>query len=266
MENFRLYGKEPFRVAVIHGGPGAPGEMAPVARVLAPNGGVIEPLQTAATVDGQVTELHKVLEAHVVLPVVLIGHSWGAWLSLLLAAEFPRCVARLILVSSAPFEDRYTATIMETRLARLSLGERAEVMTLTRTLNDPAAPDINGIFARFGTIMGRADAFDPLPSDNEETRFQYAIHAAVWPEAAALRRSGRLLDYVKKLKCPVVAIHGDYDPHPAAGVNEPLTRLIKDFRFILLKQCGHTPWRERAAQDAFYHLLEKERRLAGEGS
>jgi hypothetical protein len=34
MKNLRIYGKAPFNVAVIHGGPGAVGEMAPVAREL----------------------------------------------------------------------------------------------------------------------------------------------------------------------------------------------------------------------------------------
>jgi len=29
MENLRKYGKSPFSVAVVHGGPGAPGEMPP---------------------------------------------------------------------------------------------------------------------------------------------------------------------------------------------------------------------------------------------
>ncbi|MCL4543887.1 MAG: alpha/beta hydrolase, partial [Chloroflexi bacterium] len=34
MENLRTYGKPPFRIAVIHGGPGVPGGMAPVAKEL----------------------------------------------------------------------------------------------------------------------------------------------------------------------------------------------------------------------------------------
>ena len=41
-----------------------------------------------------------------------------------------------------------------------------------------------------------------------------------------------------------MAIHGDYDPHPASGVKEPLSRILRDFRFILLDHCGHTPWKE----------------------
>ncbi len=80
MDNLRFYGSPPFRVAVLHGGPGAPGEMAPVAQELAHERGVLEPLQTAETVDGQVEELRAVLETHANLPVTLIGWSWGAWL------------------------------------------------------------------------------------------------------------------------------------------------------------------------------------------
>ena len=61
MNNLRLYGNKPFNVAVIHGGPGAPGEMAPVARELSSVRGVLEPLQTATSLEGQVRELHTVL-------------------------------------------------------------------------------------------------------------------------------------------------------------------------------------------------------------
>jgi len=44
MQNFREYGKAPFKTAVIHGGPGGSGEMAPVARELSSTRGILEPL------------------------------------------------------------------------------------------------------------------------------------------------------------------------------------------------------------------------------
>jgi pimeloyl-ACP methyl ester carboxylesterase len=62
----------------------------------------------------------------------------------------------------------------------------------------------------------------------------------------------------EKIKCPVVAIHGDYDPHPAKGVREPLSGVIKDFCFISLKNCGHKPWIEQEAKEEFYRILKKE--------
>ena len=58
----------------------------------------------------------------------------------------------------------------------------------------------------------------------------------------------------------MVAVHGDHDPHPFAGVEVPLSRVLKDFRFILLEKCGHRPWIERGAQDRFYSVLRNELR------
>ena len=67
-----------------------------------------------------------------------------------------------------------------------------------------------------------------------------------------------LLKVLSSIRCPVVAINGDCDTRPAAGINEPLSRVVKDFRFILLEKCGHMPWYERYARDKFYEILRKE--------
>jgi pimeloyl-ACP methyl ester carboxylesterase len=80
----------------------------------------------------------------------------------------------------------------------------------------------------------------------------------VWKEANELRTSMKLIGYGKKIQCPVVAIHGDYDPHPFEGVKIPLSKTIKNFKFILLKNCGHYPWYEKLAKDKFYEILKKE--------
>jgi hypothetical protein len=60
MQNPTRYGKPPFRVAVIHGGPGAGGEMAPVASELSRSQGILEPLQTALSLPEQVEELKSI--------------------------------------------------------------------------------------------------------------------------------------------------------------------------------------------------------------
>jgi len=55
-----------------------------------------------------------------------------------------------------------------------------------------------------------------------------------------------------------VAIHGDYDSHPAEGVRDTLNDVLADFEFILLKRCGHMPWLEREARDEFFRLLSEQ--------
>jgi pimeloyl-ACP methyl ester carboxylesterase len=102
VENHRTYGSAPYTVAVVHGGPGAAGEMAPVARELAHDRGILEPLQTATSLEGQVEELRVTLASYTALPVVLIGFSWGAWLSYIVAARYPALVRKLLLVAAGP--------------------------------------------------------------------------------------------------------------------------------------------------------------------
>lgn len=262
MKYLRKYGDAPFTVAVIHGGPGAPGEMAPVARELSLSWGILEPLQTSASIEGQLQELQTVLNKHGDFPVILIGHSWGAWLSFVFAARHPAVVRKLILIGSGPFEEEYASRIMEIRLSRLNPDERLEIHALGEALNDPGVRDKNATLAQFGKLMSKADSFNLLPfhSEEEELEYQGDIFQSVWKEAEELRRSGRLLETGKQIQCPVVAIHGDYDPHPFEGVERPLSQVVKDFRFILLENCGHYPWKERNARDRFYEILKGELR------
>jgi pimeloyl-ACP methyl ester carboxylesterase len=258
MNNLRTYGTVPYRIAVIHGGPGAPGEMAPVARELAGRWGVLEPLQTSSTLEGQLRELEEVLEDHTALPVTLIGFSWGAILSFIFTARYPHAITKLILVGSAVFEDRYAVDIASTRFERLSADDQRMFLTIAGMLNDPGEIHKERMFAELGRLFSRCDAYDPLPLPDEVIAYQYDIFRNVWNDAEELRKNGQLLALGRQISCPVVAIHGDYDPHPADGVRIPLSRVLGDFRFILLGQCGHRPWIERAARDGFFETLTKE--------
>ena len=71
-----------------------------------------------------------------------------------------------------------------------------------------------------------------------------------------MRESGALLDAVSAIRCPVVAIHGDYDPRPAKGVVVPLQAVLPSATFKLLERCGHKPWQEIHAQEAFYCMVD----------
>ncbi|OPZ90259.1 MAG: Alpha/beta hydrolase family protein [candidate division TA06 bacterium ADurb.Bin417] len=171
-----------------------------------------------------------------------------------MAAKHPELVRKIILVGSGPFESRYAEGIMKTRLERLSDRERAQAR---RWLEELEAGNRDGL-ARFGRLISKADSCDPLPEGEAGVEGRPEVYNGVWPQADALRRRGELLRLAGEIRCPVLAIHGDWDPHPAEGVEKPLAGVIKDFRFLLLKRCGHTPWIEREAKEAFYGILRKE--------
>ena len=263
--NLRFHGAAPFRVAAIHGGPGAAGEMAPVARRLSRNHGVLEPLQTERSIEGQIEELREVLSKFSQTPAVLIGYSWGAWLGLLAAARYPELIGKLILVSCPPFAESYAAGLQARRLEHLDDAEKAEyeaaVAALGRGPVTPAVlPPVPFVsLEELGRLAAKADAYAPIDEMFEpgDILLSAEIYRAVWNEAAAMRRSGELLRQVQMVRCPLVAIHGDSDSSPAAGVAEPLSAL-PEFRLIVLPQCGHTPWLERYAKEEFYRTLLSE--------
>lgn len=256
MDNLRKYGNPPFAVAAVHGGPGAPGEMAQIAHELSSVTGVLEPLQTATSVNGQVEELRAILEDNGSLPLTLVGFSWGAWLSVILTASHPKYVNKLILVSSGPFEERYAANIMKTRLQRLPKMERSEAKALYKSLLTTTLQ--SNSLTRFKHLISKADSYDLLPDENQPLPVDLEIYRSVWNEAARLRSNGQLLELAGRVECPVIAMHGDYDPHSAEGLRDSLSHVIRDFRFVLLEKCGHYPWRERNARDMFYRILASE--------
>jgi len=145
-----------------------------------------------------------------------------------------------------------------TRFARLSADERREVRLMMEAMKDPDVGEKDVLLARFGTLFTKADACDPVTLESDGLDISWDIHQRVWKEAAQWRSSGRLLSRIEKIRCPVVAIHGDHDPHPAEGVRTPLSDVLKDFRLILLEHCGHRPWIERQAAEAFYDVLRRE--------
>ena len=257
MKNHRLYGKAPYTVAVIHGGPGAAGEMAPVAEELSKTSGVVEPLIYGTSISAQVSELNNTIKANALPPVTLVGYSWGAWIGIIFAARYPGLVGKLVLVSCGPLEEIYAGNIMSTRLRRLNAREQREARALLKTI-ESAGPGNNKALKRFGSLMSKADSYKPLKISGLPLNASRDVYRKVWKEGASLRRSGGLLKTAAKLRCPVTVIHGSYDPHPFEGLRKPLSRVNKDVKYFRITRCGHTPWLEKYAKTRFYGILERE--------
>jgi pimeloyl-ACP methyl ester carboxylesterase len=246
MQKAREHGSGPFRVAVLHGGPGAAGSAAGLARGLGEFVSVIEPMQRADSIAGQVEELRELLATTAIRPVVLIGWSWGAMLAWIYAATHPADVSKVILVNSAVFAEAAAERIMPERLRRLSPEEQEEAAGAS--------------LSRLAELLDKADAFELIDEPPDVAEVDERIHARVWSEAASLRRSGALLDLAARITCPVVIIHGENDPHPIDGVVEPLRSRLSDVRVYSLPRCGHVPWREKFAREELFRILRDEAR------
>jgi pimeloyl-ACP methyl ester carboxylesterase len=255
MDTVRKYGKKPYNIVLLHGGPGAAGEMKPVAERLSSDFGVLELLQTKKTIDGQVEEVLNQLITNADFPVTMIGYSWGAWLAILFTSLHKKYIKKLILISAGSLSPKYQPDITQIRLKRLNEQEREEANRIMEAMNSGKSD--NKQFARFGQLMNIADSYSYEPIENDKIEVDIEINRKVWFEARSLRECGELLNFTDHIKCPVVVFHGDHDPHPLEGVKKPLSERLERFRFIKLKQCGHTPWNEKYARENFFDLLRK---------
>lgn len=225
--------------------------MQPLAQELGRRGyAVLEPFQTRHSVDGQIKELSDQISRHCAATVTVIGWSWGAWLGCLFAAKNVDQVGKLVLVGSGPFDPRYTSAIRETKAARLTKDEWAELKTLRVDESDAAATE------RFFALSDKADTFARDASPQPKVTIDRSIHETVWPEAERLRENGGLLQAVAAIRCPVLAIQGDFDPRPSDGVRVPLQTALPTAQFVELARCGHKPWQERHAKAEFLRLLD----------
>jgi pimeloyl-ACP methyl ester carboxylesterase len=257
MENLRIYGAEPYDLALVHGGPGAPGSLASIARRLSISFGVLEPLIMSLSVDEQIEELHSIVLKNTTAPLFFIGHSWGAWLCYMYAARHPGLVRKVILIGAPPFEERFVPLINETRLSRLKEEEVREFRNAIQQLDNPD-PGIEVLHGDFASLLFKTDIFEALPNETIDSGFFPRVYNSIWQEASLIRRSGQLKEYGKCISCQVIGIHGDYDPHPFEGVRSPLSEIVPSFRFNLIEKCGHYPWKERYGKDILYKILYKE--------
>lgn len=256
--NPRLHGRPPYIVAVIHGGPGAAGDLNLLAHILSNKYGVIEPLQTKDTIQQQISELDALISAFAENPITLLGHSWGAWLSLLYTTYHSMNIKKLILVSSGPFTKNYAQQISKTRIHRLTTQEKIQLNTLENALTTDYSAIKEQFFIKLANLMKKTDSYELIHHQNTHIIFNYHIHKTIWSEAEQLRQQGELINNLHKIRCPVIAIHGDYDPHPYQSIKETLSSNITDFKFILLKNCGHYPWYEKHARHEFFEILDHE--------
>ncbi len=254
MGNFRTYGIKPYNILTLHGGPGAIGELKDVSEKLGTEFGVIEYLQKQPSIKELKVEIKEIIDNKMKPPVKIVGFSWGAWLTIFFTADYPELVKSIILISSGPFDAKYSHSIHQNRIKRMSPKEKDLFYKVQDKFKEGKNVRIK-LLNQFVELMHKVDAYNFIGNNGSSTNFQINLYKKIWAEAAMLRKENFLLKSLEKIECPIKIIHGDYDPHPYQGVIDPIEKLKKDYKVTLLKKCGHTPWREKYAKEEFYNTL-----------
>lgn len=256
MDSYRIYGSSEVRMVLIHGGPGARGSLRDLAKTLSQHFSVVEIDQFSLTIDKLIEDMHNIIHKLCKRKIILLGHSWGAWLIALYADRHPEMVEQLILVGSGPFESRYLKEFHQKRLSRLSRSQKLEYDKLLTQLNSDSNQNRNSTMSKFGSLMERVDSyqyFDQTAKYIGEADFE--SFNAIWSEASKLRESGELIDTVKRIDIPINIVQGDHDSHGINGILEPFrSHQIKSNNFTI-ERCGHYPWRERYGRERFLNII-----------
>ncbi len=241
----RAYGNEPYKVIVVHGGPGAIGSCAGICKGLSDKFGVLEILQSKNSIQELVDEMIDVIKSYGLKQVVLVGHSWGAWLSFIFASLHPEHVGKLILVGSGLFDVKYYPQLVEANTVKIMPEEQKRDMQFANLLSE------NMEYNPYSYCLLPNISDDVISFNEEQCK-------ALMGEIMPIRDSGELLNYSEKINCPVVAIHGKNDPHIVDGIKIPLENHLSNFKMHVLEKCGHEPWKEHYAKEKFFDVLKKE--------
>lgn len=254
----RTYGTSGPFVLVVHGGPGAPGYMAPVAQALADTFRIVEPMQRGSggeplTVARHVDDLHKLVEEHCegVRPA-LVGHSWGAMLALAYAAVHPGRVIAVALIGCGTFD-------RAARDRRKSIQEERTDDNLRRRLEQlpDEFPNINDRLRIRGKLIKQLDSYELISTDDEDEVVDARANQETWRDMIRLQEEGVYPAAFAAIQEPVIMLHGDYDSHPGRMIGASLEPHLPQLEYREWERCGHYPWLEKAAHDEFFAVLRE---------
>lgn len=254
----RTYGTSGPCVVVLHGGPGAPGYMAPVARVLADEFRVLEPLQRGSggeplTVPRHVEDLHMFLEERCgdVRPA-LVGHSWGAMLALAYAAAHPGRATAIALIGCGTFDLAARDRMRSNREERTDDNLRRRMEHLSEEF-----PNINDRLHVLGKLIQQLDSWELISTDEKDEAVDAQANQETWQDMMRLQEEEVYPAAFSAIHEPVIMLHGDYDPHPGRMVLTSLEPYLPQLEYREWERCGHYPWLEKAIHDEFNAALRE---------
>jgi pimeloyl-ACP methyl ester carboxylesterase len=252
----REYGSSARTVVLIHGGPGAPGYLAPLAASLADAFHVLEPFQRRSggaplTLARHVEDLQEVVSGLGGARPILVGHSWGAMLALAHAAKHPAASRALVLIGCGTFDRAARQRLNEVRDQRMSPSQRR------RLANWSGAVDPDGELRAVGDAMLAVDSCDPVVTELDAVWCDARGAQESWDDLVRLLEGGVYPRACAAITAPVLMLHGAVDPHPGPLIRAGLEPYLPQLEYREWPECGHYPWLERGVRDEFLVTLRE---------
>ena len=217
------------RALLLHGGPGIPDYLEPLAAELAP---LFECDRYGQEPHADVPAFVEEALGHLHSPSWLVGHSWGGRLALEVAAAAPEKLLGLILIGSlgaigdGGWKDagpRLTSRLTEAERQQLASAAPGEVLEII-----------------WPGYFSDRELSPPYPGWIVDIETVDAIYA--WVQEHGPRNE--LADALSSFAPPVLLLHGSFDHIPLEAL-EATAELLPAAELRVLEGVGHFPWLER---------------------
>lgn len=254
-------GPRQFPVIMVHGGPGIPDYLAPVAASIDDlclvhrydqrgTGG--SPWAGQHTITRHVQDLAALLDAWGHDRAVLVGHSFGTDMAGYFLLAHPERVAGLVQIAG-PFLDPWRAADQAAQRARRSAEQQARLDDLDAIQERTEAEEIEYLaLAWFTDHADRDRAWDWALSAARTLRpINYTMNNQLNAAKKADPLDAHVAELREHLPPDAVIIGGAGDTRPAAALRRLGARL--DREVVIIPDAGHQPWLE--APDQFAAVL-----------
>jgi proline iminopeptidase len=218
--------------------------------------GNMQALEKTLGLGAQIADIERIRKILGEEKLVLLGHSFGAFLASLYAAEFPDRVSALVLVAPAsvlvmPGEDGgffgEVGRLLPEEMRQEYAGYLKSYLDFGNIFSRTEAElvSVNAGFDKYYRIAARAKGFSA--PDEDQTNAQGG-----WMVQAMYFSMGKRHDYrfaLKKTPAPVLVIHGENDIRPERA-SRAYSDAFLNSTFRLIGRAGHFPFLDQPAEFA----------------
>lgn len=241
-------------VVLIHGGPGLPDYLCPLAEMIEDLTVVYRYDQRGVggsrwdgehTLELHLQDLDDLLDSWGHDRVVLVGHSYGTDLAARFCLRRPQRVAGMVLVAG-PFVGAWREADQRTRDTRMSPVQRLRLAELAASQNRSPDEEVELLTLSWFTDHYDSRKASAWASQAARTRtVNWTMNSQISQARRANPLEDRLSELAEAIPASTALIGGAGDPRPAAAL-ELLGRLL-DRPVVIVPDAGHEPWLEEPA-------------------
>jgi proline iminopeptidase len=236
---------------LLHGGPGVPDYLEGLAAELGDIFTTIRYTQRGTppattggpfTVESHMSDALAVLDAFGLEQAWAVGHSWGGHLALHLAVAHPERLYGVVCINPLGASNDVYPEFRKNLRRDLSDEQLARLEELD-AIPDEEATEADAL-EFFGIIWPNyffePSAAPPMPIKNIGVECSNATDASIEEHFEA----GTLQKGLRKVKLPVLFVHGIDDPLPISASIDT-RKLVRGSKIARIPRCGHFPWLEQ---------------------